>query len=79
MDGIQAKVDKATRVTRRELQVLRLLAQGFLAKEVASRLGVSKRTVDFHTGKLFGKFGVNNRTRMLNEARRLGLIPFEPR
>ena len=65
----------STLVTPAEMAVLRLLAQGLAAAEVAKCLGCSKRVVDFHTGNLLTKFKVRNRMRLCLEAWRLGLIP----
>lgn len=79
MDGTQAKIEKASRVTGGELRVLRLLDRGFTSREVAEALIISKWTVDVHVANMFAKLKVNNRTRLLNEARRLGLVPYCPR
>jgi DNA-binding CsgD family transcriptional regulator len=44
----------------REREVLALLIAGLTARQVADRLFVSKRTVDFHTANIHIKFGVNS-------------------
>jgi len=48
--------------SRRELDVLRLIKDGLADKEIAARLGVSKKTVQTYTQSLYKKLGVNNRT-----------------
>lgn len=48
-------------LTPRELQVLRRLATGESNKEIAARLGVSRRTVDRHASNLYGKLRVSSR------------------
>ena len=48
-------------LTPRELQVLCRLATGESNKAIATRLGVSRRTVDRHVSNLFGKLHVSSR------------------
>ncbi len=49
-------------LTKREVEVLRLLAQGLLTKEIAAKLGVAYKTVDNHVQNLYRKIGANTRT-----------------
>ena len=49
------------RLTRREEDVLRFVALGFLAKEIAGRLGISIKTVETHKAKAMVKLGLKNR------------------
>jgi LuxR family transcriptional regulator, maltose regulon positive regulatory protein len=58
----------------RELEVLRLVASGATNQEIGQRLFVSVNTVKKHTGNIFSKLGVNNRTQALAVARELGLL-----
>jgi DNA-binding NarL/FixJ family response regulator len=51
----------AGRLTRREEDVLRFIALGFLAKEIASRLGISIKTVETHKAKAMIKLGLKDR------------------
>jgi DNA-binding CsgD family transcriptional regulator len=69
---------RAVRLTKREIEVLSLIAQGHSSKEAAESLYVSKRTVDFHLANIYDKLQVNNRVQAFRAATRLGLIPFEP-
>jgi len=69
---------RAVRLTKREIEVLSLIAQGNSSKETADTLYVSKRTVDFHLANIYDKLQVNNRVQAFRAATRLGLIPFEP-
>ncbi len=71
-------VSRAVRLTKREIEVLSLIAQGHSSKEAADVLYVSKRTVDFHLANIYDKLQVNNRVQAFRAATRLGLIPFEP-
>jgi DNA-binding CsgD family transcriptional regulator len=69
---------RGVRLTKREIEVLSLIAQGHSSKEAADALFVSKRTVDFHLANIYDKLQVNNRVQAFRAATRLGLIPFEP-
>ncbi len=51
------------RLTFREQEVLQLVADGMTDREIASRLGVSKRTAEAHVGHILRKLGVRNRAR----------------
>ena len=62
-------------LTPRELEVLRLLAEGYPNKAVAARLEVSENTVKFHVNAVLGKLGAQSRTEAVMRATRLGLIP----
>jgi DNA-binding NarL/FixJ family response regulator len=61
-------------VTARELQILSYVSEGFTIRQVASRLGLSPRTVDTHIAKIYRKLGVTNRVRAIGRATELGLI-----
>ncbi|MGN0351115.1 MAG: response regulator [Roseburia sp.] len=54
--------DKIESLTRRELQVLKLLAVGSYNKEIAEELGISERTVKNHVSNIFKKLEVTDRT-----------------
>ena len=51
----------AERLTRRELEVLRLLAQGWSDAQIAAHLVISARTVNRHTTAIYSKLGVSSR------------------
>jgi DNA-binding NarL/FixJ family response regulator len=61
-------------LTRRELEVLRLVAEGFPNKTIADRLHISEHTVKFHLNALMGKLGAQSRTEAVVRASRLGLL-----
>jgi DNA-binding NarL/FixJ family response regulator len=61
-------------LTRREIDVLQLLAEGLPNKSIAARLGVSDQTVKFHLASIFAKLGAMNRTNAIRLAVRRGLI-----
>lgn len=61
-------------LTERELEVLRLLAQGMPNKEIAAHLVISERTAKFHISSIMGKLGATNRTEAVALAAQRGLI-----
>jgi LuxR family maltose regulon positive regulatory protein len=61
-------------LTERELEVLRLMAEGLKYKEIAARLVISLNTVRFHVKALYGKLNVNNRTQAIKAARQHRLL-----
>ena len=61
-------------LTPRELEVLRLLAEGLPNKTVAHRLDISEHTVKFHVNSLLSKLGAQSRTDAVVRATRLGLV-----
>jgi len=61
-------------LSRRELEVLRLLARGESNKEIARRLGVSLSTVKTHLSHIYEKLEVRSRTQAVSKARRLSLL-----
>ena len=61
-------------LSRRELEVLRLAAEGLTNKEIATRLFLSKRTVDMHVRNLLAKLGCRSRVQAAQRARSLQLL-----
>ncbi len=61
-------------LSARELEVLRLIAEGLSNQEIAGRLYLSLRTIKFHTSNIYGKLGVKSRTEAVARARSLGLL-----
>lgn len=61
-------------LTTREGEVLRLLARGLRNKEIADRLYISERTVNFHLTHIYQKLNVSGRTEALSRALEQGLI-----
>lgn len=62
------------RLTTRELQVLRLVAEGLPNAQVAQRLWISEPTVKYHLSRTYEKLGVANRTGASRWAERHGLL-----
>jgi two-component system, NarL family, response regulator LiaR len=62
-------------ITRRELEVLELIAQGLSNKEIADRAHVSENTVKTHSSRVFDKLGARRRTQAVQLGKTLRLIP----
>lgn len=62
-------------ISKRELEVLALMAQGLSNQEVADKLYVSLNTIKTHSSNLFLKLEVSRRTQAIQKAKELRLIP----
>jgi NarL family two-component system response regulator YdfI len=61
-------------ITSRETEVLRMLAEGLVNKDIAARLGISEHTVKFHISSILDKLGASTRTEAVTLGIRRGLI-----
>ena len=61
-------------LSKRELEVLQLMAEGLSNQEISERLFVSVSTVKTHTTRLFEKLDVKRRTQAIEKGKRLSLI-----
>jgi DNA-binding CsgD family transcriptional regulator len=62
-------------ITKRELEILELMAQGMSNREIAEKLFVSENTVKTHSSRLFDKLGAKRRTQAVQIGKEMGLIP----
>ena len=62
-------------LSKRELEILSLLAQGYSNQEIAAKLFVSLSTVKTHNQNLFEKLDMKRRIQAVEKAKRLHLIP----
>jgi DNA-binding NarL/FixJ family response regulator len=62
-------------LTERELEVLRLIRDGYRNKQIADQLCIAETTVNFHIKNLVDKLGANDRTHAVTIAVRRGLLP----
>ena len=62
-------------LTRREHEILGLIAQGLSNREIGEKLFVSENTVKTHSSRLFEKMQVNRRVQAVQRGKELGLIP----
>jgi DNA-binding CsgD family transcriptional regulator len=61
-------------LTAREIEVLRLIAEGAGSRDIAARLGISYATVRSHIRSVGGKLGVHSKGEAVLKAKRLALI-----
>lgn len=73
-DEARTAADLYYLLTPREREVLIQLSNGLSARQIASRLGISERTVNTHIGNTYRKLQVNNRVEAVHEAIRMRLI-----
>lgn len=59
----------AEHITSREIEILDLMAQGYMNKEIGQRLNISAETVKKHIKNIFFKTGSHNRIEALNKTR----------
>ncbi len=62
-------------LSKRELEVLELMAEGCSNQEIASRLFISLSTIKTHSSNLFEKLDVKRRTQAIEKAKKIRLIP----
>jgi DNA-binding CsgD family transcriptional regulator len=61
-------------ITKRELEILELIAQGLSNREIAEKLFVSENTVKTHSSRLFDKLSAKRRTQAVQIGKEIGLI-----
>jgi DNA-binding CsgD family transcriptional regulator len=62
-------------ITRREFEILELIAQGMSNREIAAKLYVSENTVKTHSSRVLDKLGAKRRTQAVQLGKELGLLP----
>jgi NarL family two-component system response regulator LiaR len=62
-------------ITKRELEILELMAAGFSNREIAEKLFVSENTVKTHSSRVFDKLSAKRRTQAVQLGKEMGLIP----
>ena len=61
-------------LTRRELEVVKMVAEGFSSREIASDLAITEKTVDRHRSNILEKLGMHDRVELTRYAIRRGLV-----
>jgi ATP/maltotriose-dependent transcriptional regulator MalT len=72
---LNEKILTETGISKREHEVLELMAKGLTNQEIADKLFVSLNTVKTHTANLFIKLDAKRRTQAIQRAKELQLIP----
>jgi two-component system, NarL family, response regulator YdfI len=72
---LEVEAELSEEITARETDVLRMLAEGLVNKDIAARLGISEHTVKFHISSILDKLGASTRTEAVTLGIRRGLIP----
>jgi two-component system, NarL family, response regulator YdfI len=72
---LEVEDELSEEITSRETEVLRMLAEGLVNKDIAARLGISEHTVKFHISSILDKLGASTRTEAVTLGIRRGLIP----
>jgi NarL family two-component system response regulator YdfI len=72
--GADPTLETFEELTPREIEVLRMMAEGLGNKEIAARLGISDHTVKFHISSILAKTGASTRTEAVTLGIRMGLI-----
>jgi two-component system, NarL family, response regulator YdfI len=72
---LEVEDELSDEITSRETDVLRMLAEGLVNKDIAARLGISEHTVKFHISSILDKLGASTRTEAVMLGIRRGLIP----
>ena len=62
-------------ITRREMEILELIAQGMSNREIAEKFFVSENTVKTHSSRVFDKLGAKRRTQAVQFGKEFGLLP----
>ena len=62
-------------LTERENEILLMLSEGFVKKEIATQLGIGYSTVDTHVSHIYKKLGVSNAPAAVSKAYQSGILP----
>lgn len=83
--GLEASIGSALAVRRplhaltdRQIQVLKLVTEGHRTREVANRLGVSKKTVESHRSEIMKRLRIHDVVSLVHYAIRVGLVAVTP-
>lgn len=78
LESLKSRLPKAeeeqNRLTERELEIIQLIGDGLVKKEIARRLDIGYSTVDTHVAHIYEKLKVSNAPSAVNKAHRLGLF-----
>jgi DNA-binding NarL/FixJ family response regulator len=73
-DAVATRFERIDELTPREMEVLRLLAEGLPNRKIGERLSINERTVKYHVAAILAKLEAANRTEAVMRAIQRGLI-----
>jgi LuxR family maltose regulon positive regulatory protein len=73
-DGWPSQEELVEPLSKRELEILQLIAEGLSNQEIADRLVVTLHTIKKHSSNIYSKLGVSSRTQAVAQARQLKLL-----
>jgi DNA-binding NarL/FixJ family response regulator len=72
-DNVAAEIETFAKLTPRLQEILRLIADGLSTKEIAAQLNITKKTVEFHRGRLAKQLGIHPIALLARYAVRMGV------
>ena len=63
------------KLTERQIEVLKLVAEGLRTRDIAARLSLSVKTIESHRGEIMRRLGIHDVVSLVRYAIRVGLIP----
>jgi DNA-binding NarL/FixJ family response regulator len=76
--GVRPRASDRARLSRRELDVVRLVVEGRSNDEIGTALGIGGKTVETHLGRMFERFSIASRTELATRALREGWLDLPP-
>ena len=73
-EGKQYRISAKSDLSRREIEIIQLCANGMSAQQIADRLGISRRTVEVHKSHIFEKLDINTTADLVKYAYDAGLV-----
>jgi len=77
--GKKTEAPSGSKLNARQIEVLRLVANGLSYKEVGARLFLSERTIKYHMSEIMNRLHLENRAQVLAFAGRMGLTGYKPK
>ncbi len=74
---ILSRIVRPREITKREREVLKLIAKGFKNREIAEKLGISTKTVETHRANIMNKLALRNVAQLIHYAIREKIITVE--
>lgn len=72
--AVGSRTPTITHLSPRQAEIIQLLAEGLLVKQIARRLGLSHRTVEGYLAKMRQRIGVHNQAELIAHAARVGWL-----